>query len=131
LCDAAVGFVSTEREGGVVRQNSIGLMKARSQFAVEKLKEIHQMKKFVTLLCATALVATVACKGGHEESSTETVTTDTVATDTAVIQTETTATTTVSQETDTSASSSTMGTTDTSATTTDTSATGTSATTTT
>ena len=65
------------------------------------------MKKFVTFLCAVALVGTVACKK-QEAESTDTVVTDTVATDTATITTETTQTTTISQETDTSANTSTL-----------------------
>jgi hypothetical protein len=115
-----------EREGGVVRHQKNEL----HSFTIHRarLEGEIQMKKFVTILCAVALVATVSCKK-QEAESTETVVTDTVATDTASVTTETTMTTTISAETDTSASSATSGGTDTSATSTDTS--GTSATTTT
>ena len=64
-------------------------------------------------------------------TATDTVVTDTVASDTSMIQTDTTMTTTMSTQTDTSATTSTITGTDTSATTTDTSATGTTGTTTT
>ena len=79
----------------------------------KRLKEKIQMKKFVTILCAVALVAAVSCKK-EETTTTETAVTETAAT----MATETMATDTMS--TDTSATTST-----------DTAATGTAATTTT
>ena len=67
------------------------------------------MKKFVTILCAVALVAAVSCKR-EEAATTDTVVTDTVATDT--MATDTMATDTMSTDTmatDTMASLSPLG----------------------
>jgi tellurite resistance protein len=75
------------------------------------LKETNQVKKKLTTLFAVALISVfglVACQQ-TEQQATETAYTDTIATDTALVQTETTATTTFYQDTDTSVQTETFG----------------------
>jgi predicted RND superfamily exporter protein len=76
-----------------------------------KINKEWRMKK-TTLACMVALLALGAFGCAQEEAETDTVVTDTIATDTSMVQTETTVTTTMSQETETGVATDTvMGTT--------------------